>query len=101
MVVQYQRSICSSLMCGRCLRSACAGAANPLSLCGLKRVSAKRTANPSPETRRTMSNLYAMAKSSAFWLVDHYREAYNLFASIGILFNHESELPHPGLRKAS
>ncbi|WPN25485.1 GDP-mannose 4,6-dehydratase [Pseudomonas marginalis] len=42
-----------------------------------------------------MSNPYAMAKSSAFWLVDHYREAYNLFASIGILFNHESELPHP------
>lgn len=35
---------------------------------------------------------YAVAKSSAFWLVDNYREAYNLFACTGILFNHESEL---------
>ena len=35
---------------------------------------------------------YAVAKSSAFWLVDNYREAYNLFACTGILFNHESRL---------
>ncbi|MGU9856606.1 GDP-mannose 4,6-dehydratase [Pseudomonas sp. LF245] len=35
---------------------------------------------------------YAVAKSSAFWLVDNYREAYNLFACTGILFNHESPL---------
>ncbi len=35
---------------------------------------------------------YAVAKSSAFWLVDNYREAYSLFACTGILFNHESEL---------
>ncbi|NWD75638.1 GDP-mannose 4,6-dehydratase [Pseudomonas gingeri] len=35
---------------------------------------------------------YAVAKSSAFWLVDNYREAYNLFACTGILFNHESAL---------
>ncbi|MEH6639981.1 MAG: GDP-mannose 4,6-dehydratase [Porticoccaceae bacterium] len=33
---------------------------------------------------------YAVAKSSAFWLVDNYREAYNLFVCTGILFNHES-----------
>lgn len=33
---------------------------------------------------------YAVAKSSAFWLVDNYREAYSLFACTGILFNHES-----------
>lgn len=35
---------------------------------------------------------YAVAKASAFWLVDNYREAYNLFACTGILFNHESHL---------
>nr|WP_256557977.1 GDP-mannose 4,6-dehydratase [Marinobacterium sedimentorum] len=35
---------------------------------------------------------YAVAKSSAFWLVDNYREAYKLFACTGILFNHESPL---------
>jgi GDPmannose 4,6-dehydratase len=35
---------------------------------------------------------YAVAKSSAFWLVDNYREAHGLFACTGILFNHESPL---------
>ena len=35
---------------------------------------------------------YAVAKASAFWLVDNYREAYGLFACAGILFNHESPL---------
>jgi GDPmannose 4,6-dehydratase len=35
---------------------------------------------------------YAVAKSSAHWLVDNYREAYGLFACTGILFNHESPL---------
>ncbi|MGO2511162.1 GDP-mannose 4,6-dehydratase [Marinomonas polaris] len=35
---------------------------------------------------------YAVAKASAFWLVDNYREAYGLFACTGILFNHESLL---------
>ena len=35
---------------------------------------------------------YAVAKSSAFWLVDNYREAYDIFACSGILFNHESPL---------
>jgi GDPmannose 4,6-dehydratase len=33
---------------------------------------------------------YAAAKLYAFWVVKNYREAYNLFASNGILFNHES-----------
>lgn len=33
---------------------------------------------------------YAVAKSSAYWLVNNYREAYNLYACTGILFNHES-----------
>lgn len=35
---------------------------------------------------------YAVAKSSAHWLVANYREAYGLFACSGILFNHESPL---------
>ncbi len=35
---------------------------------------------------------YAVAKSTAHWLVRCYREAYNLFACTGILFNHESPL---------
>ena len=35
---------------------------------------------------------YAVAKSSAHWLVANYREAYHLYASNGILFNHESQL---------
>lgn len=35
---------------------------------------------------------YAVAKASAFWLVDNYREAYKLYACTGILFNHESPL---------
>ncbi len=35
---------------------------------------------------------YAVAKSSAYWLVNNYRDAYNLFACTGILFNHESPL---------
>lgn len=35
---------------------------------------------------------YAVAKSAAFWEVANYREAYNLFACSGILYNHESPL---------
>ena len=35
---------------------------------------------------------YAVAKASAFWLVNNYREAYGLFACTGMLFNHESPL---------
>jgi GDPmannose 4,6-dehydratase len=33
---------------------------------------------------------YAVAKLYAFWITKNYREAYNLFAVNGILFNHES-----------
>jgi len=33
---------------------------------------------------------YAVAKLYAYWIVVNYREAYNLFACNGILFNHES-----------
>lgn len=35
---------------------------------------------------------YAVAKSSAHWLVANYREAYGIHASTGVLFNHESPL---------
>lgn len=35
---------------------------------------------------------YAVAKASAFWLVDNYREAYAMFVCTGILYNHESPL---------
>lgn len=35
---------------------------------------------------------YAVAKASAFWQVNNYREAYGLYACSGILFNHESPL---------
>src|SRR5512146_1324748 len=34
---------------------------------------------------------YAAAKLYAYWIVVNYREAYNVFACNGILFNHESE----------
>lgn len=34
---------------------------------------------------------YAVAKQYGFWIVKEYREAYNMFACSGILFNHESE----------
>ena len=33
---------------------------------------------------------YAVAKLYAYWIIINYREAYNLFACNGILFNHES-----------
>ena len=33
---------------------------------------------------------YAVSKLYAYWITINYREAYNLFASNGILFNHES-----------
>lgn len=34
---------------------------------------------------------YAVAKLYAYWIIKEYREAYNMFACSGILFNHESE----------
>ena len=34
---------------------------------------------------------YAAAKQYAYWVVRNYREGYGLFATNGILFNHESE----------
>ncbi len=34
---------------------------------------------------------YAVAKQYGFWIIKEYREAYGMFATNGILFNHESE----------
>ncbi len=47
-----------------------------------------------PQTEKTPfypRSPYAAAKLYAFWIVKNYREAYNIFACNGILFNHESE----------
>jgi GDPmannose 4,6-dehydratase len=35
---------------------------------------------------------YAVAKLYAYWIIVNYRQAYNIFACNGILFNHESPL---------
>ncbi len=35
---------------------------------------------------------YGVAKLYAYWITKNYREAYNMYASNGILFNHESPL---------
>lgn len=34
---------------------------------------------------------YAVAKQYAYWIIKEYRDAYGMFCSNGILFNHESE----------
>ena len=49
--------------------------------------------SPPPQNERTPfrpRSSYAAAKVYAFWMVANYREAYKIFASNGILFNHES-----------
>ena len=46
-----------------------------------------------PQTEKTPfhpRSPYAVAKLYAFWMCVNYREAYNMFACNGILFNHES-----------
>ena len=51
--------------------------------------------NKKPVTENTKFNPlspYGLAKASSFWQVMVYRESYNIFASSGILFNHESPL---------
>jgi len=50
-------------------------------------------AAPPPQSERTPfqpQSPYAAAKVYAYYIVKNYREAYNLFACNGILFNHES-----------
>lgn len=46
-----------------------------------------------PQTEKTPfypRSPYAVAKLYAYWIIINYREAYNIFACNGILFNHES-----------
>jgi GDPmannose 4,6-dehydratase len=46
-----------------------------------------------PQTEKTPfypRSPYGVAKLYAFWIIKNYREAYNMFACNGILFNHES-----------
>ena len=48
-----------------------------------------------PQTEKTPfypRSPYGVAKIYAYWITVNYREAYNLFACNGILFNHESPL---------
>ena len=48
-----------------------------------------------PQTEKTPfypRSPYAVAKLYAYWIVVNYREAYNIFACNGILFNHESPI---------
>ena len=48
---------------------------------------------PPPQNEKTPfypRSPYAVAKVYAFWITVNYREAYGIFASNGILFNHES-----------
>jgi GDPmannose 4,6-dehydratase len=48
---------------------------------------------PPPQSEETVfqpRSPYACAKLYAYWMTRNYREGYNLFASNGILFNHES-----------
>jgi GDPmannose 4,6-dehydratase len=48
-----------------------------------------------PQTEKTPfypRSPYGVAKLYAFWITVNYREAYNMFACNGILFNHESPL---------
>lgn len=47
-----------------------------------------------PQSEKTLFHPYspyAVAKQYAFWISKEYREAYGMFISNGILFNHESE----------
>ena len=51
--------------------------------------------SPPPQNEKTIfqpRSPYAAAKLFAYWITINYREAYGLFASNGILFNHESPM---------
>jgi len=61
---------------------------NSLTTSKVQKASAIKTLNE--ETPFRPSSPYAIAKLYAYWITVNYREAYNLFACNGILFNHES-----------
>ena len=51
--------------------------------------------SPPPQNENTPlhpASPYGVAKLYAHWITKNYREAYNIFASTGILFNHEGPL---------
>tara|TARA_B100001121_G_scaffold295539_1_gene300085 strand:+ start:2419 stop:3456 length:1038 start_codon:yes stop_codon:yes gene_type:complete len=51
--------------------------------------------SPPPQNEKTIfkpRSPYAAAKLFSYWITINYREAYGLFASNGILFNHESPM---------
>lgn len=60
-----------------------------------KRINEKTIFNP--------SSAYGIAKLASYYLIKSYRENYNMHASTGILFNHESPIKNPRfvLRKIS
>ncbi len=74
-----------------------------LRICGLERKTKIYQASTSelfgealesPQNEKTPFNPrspYAIAKMYAFYIIKNYRDAYNIFAVNGILFNHESE----------
>lgn len=52
------------------------------------------SSNP-PQNEKTLmlpQSPYAVSKLGAYWLIRNYRDAYQVFASNGILFNHESPI---------
>ena len=60
-------------------------------------------AAPPPQSETTPfhpRSPYAVAKVAAYWITVNYREAYGMFASNGILFNHESPAPRRDVRDA-
>ncbi len=51
--------------------------------------------SPAPQNENTAfapCSPYGVSKMAAYWYVKNYRDAYNIFAANGILFNHESPL---------
>jgi len=50
-------------------------------------------ASPPPQSEKTLfypRSLYAVGKVAGYWYAVNYREAYDMFVTNGILFNHES-----------
>lgn len=54
-----------------------------------------KTTPQNEETPFSPRSPYAVSKLAGYWTVRNYREAYKLYMSNGILFNHESEVRGP------
>ncbi len=60
-------------------------------------------ATPPPQNEETPfwpRSPYGAAKVYSYWVTRNYREAYDMFAVNGILFNHESPAPWRDVRHA-